>query len=81
MANTLGSEIGEMGKGVLDEQGTTGIGVETCNKEGSKEAVRSKEVDEGIEAERLDVTRLTLLVEETNEELGNQREKVVVKRV
>ena len=81
MANTLGSEIGEMGKGVLDERGTTGIGVETCNKEGSKEAVTSKEMDEGIEAERLDVTRLTLLVEETNEELGNQREKVVVKGV
>ena len=70
-----------MGKGVLDEGGTTGIGVETCNKEGSKEAVRSKEVDEGIEAKRSDVIGLTLSVEETYEQLGNQREKVVVKGV
>ena len=81
VVDTLGSKIGEMGKGVLDGGGTIGIGVKTCNKEGSKEAIRSKEVDEGIEAKRSDVIGLTLLVEETYEELGNQREKVVMKGV
>ena len=70
-----------MGKGVLDGGGTIEIGVKTCNKEGSKEAIRSKEVDEDIEAKRLDVIGLTLSIEETYEELGNQREKVVVKGV
>ena len=58
--------------------------MEACNKEGSKEVVRSEEVDEGIEAEREgkpEEIGLTLSEEGIDEEFGNQREKVVVKRV
>ena len=58
--------------------------MEACNKEGSKEVVRFEEVDEGIEADREgkpEETGLTLSAEGIDEEFGNQREKVVVKRV
>ena len=68
----------------MDGGGTTRIGVEACNKEGSKEVVRFEEVDEGIEADREgkpEETGLTLSEEGIDEEFGNQREKVVVKRV
>ena len=64
--------------------GTIGIGVEACTKDGSKEVVRSKGVGEGVEVElegKLEGMGLTELEEGVEDDLGNQREKVVEKGV
>ena len=63
-------------------EGTIGIGVEACTKDGSKEVVRSKEVGEGVEAElkeKLEGMGLTESEEGVEDDWGNQREKVVEK--
>ena len=64
--------------------GTIGIGVKACTKDGSKEVVRSKGVGEGVEAElegKLKGMGLTESKEGVEDDLGNQREKVVEKGV
>ena len=61
--------------------GTIGIGVEACTKDGSKEVVRSKGVGEGVEAKlegKLEGMGLTES-KGVEDDLGNQREKVVEK--
>lgn len=71
---TTGAKIDD---GAVAGGGTTGIGVEACNKDGSKEEVMSKGVDEG----KLEDIRLRESEEEIEEDGGNQREKIVVKGV
>ena len=58
--------------------------MEACTKAGSKEEVRSKGVDEGVESEwegTIEGMGLAESEEGGEDDLGNQREKVVEKGV
>ena len=75
----VGSVEGSTGGG-----GTIGMGVEACTKAGSKEEVRSKGGNEGVESEWEGTIEGMGLVESEEggeDDLGNHREKVVEKGV